>query len=96
MASIDISPTLIFPHPLVLHEKVDERAGMLMRALSRYVPSLKDLLGLDKYMTAAAAGEVPVQYTDNGIGRLQITALEANRKGELQPVTMLTHSNHWN
>ena len=94
--TIDIAPTIVLQEPLTLEEKVDIRAGKLMCALSRYVPSLELLVGLDKYLKAATGGSVPVQMVDKGIGRLQISALQPNKSGEMQPVTMLTQSNHWN
>jgi hypothetical protein len=58
--------------------------------------SLEGLVGLDKYLDAVTADGIPVRYTDNGIGRLEITALKQNKSGEMEPVTMLTQSNHWN
>eukprot|EP01046_Picozoa_sp_COSAG06_P078098 COSAG06_NODE_25758_length_629_cov_0.992453_2_plen_139_part_01 len=94
--TIDISPTIVLQDPLTLEEKVDVCAGKLMCALSRYVPSLELLVGLDKYLDAVTADGIPVRYTDNGIGRLEITALKQNKSGEMEPVTMLTQSNHWN
>ena len=51
--TIDIAPTIVLQEPLTLEEKVDIRAGKLMCALSRYVPSLELLVGLDKYLKAA-------------------------------------------
>ena len=94
--TIDISPTIVLEEPLILEEKVDVCAGKLMCALSRYVPSLEGLVGLDKYLKAATAGSVPVQMVDNGIGRLEISAVQPDKSGEMHPVTMLTQSNHWN
>jgi hypothetical protein len=45
---------------------------------------------------ATVHNSIPVRYTDNGVGRLQISALQPNKRGEMEPVTMLTQSNHWN
>ena len=87
--TIDIAPTIVLQEPLILEEKVDVRAGKLMCALSRYVPSLKDLKGLDRYIKAADGGCVHVVYTDSGIGRLQIKPAHGYPK-------MHTQSNLWN
>ena len=45
LMTIDIAPTIVLQEPLILEEKVDIRAGELMCALSRYVPSLHALGG---------------------------------------------------
>ena len=57
----------------VSDERVDMTAGRLFDGLSKYVPSL-DGPSKTKYLNHAAAhsGKVPVEYTDPGIGRLQI------------------------
>ena len=66
-------------------EKVDVRAGKLMCALSRYVPSLEGLKGLDRYIKAAGGGCVHVEYTDSGIGRLQIKPAHGYPQMHTQP-----------
>ena len=60
----------------VSDERVDMTAGRLFDGLSKYVPSL-DGPSKTKYLNHAAAhsGKVPVEYTDPGIGRLEIAVL---------------------
>ena len=84
----------------ILTERVSIEPGRLMLALAQYEPELKDLLtsGLSKYIAHAAKNDnqVMVQYSDLGVGRLVITAVEKDRAGNYINKQMVTQPHMWN
>ncbi|MDA8539193.1 hypothetical protein N9K47_00450, partial [bacterium] len=84
----------------ILTERVSIEPGRLMLALAQYEPELKDLLtsGLSKYIAHAAKNDnqVMVRYSDLGVGRLVITAVEKDRAGNYINKQMVTQPHMWN
>ena len=99
MVQINIAPTLN-NSKFLLEEHTDVRAARVMLALAKYVPDLAVLpqSGLHSYLqhvdptNEQSKGSAVVQYSDTGIGRLQIQVMKHNAKDQsYEPVSAGTY-----